>query len=587
MNSVPSNCILFKTLTGIGATHLEIQTGRHSIIIEPNVPVIKGKKKAHSTILAVHEGVYIPEIENYLNDTKIRYKKIITTPESFAKVKEAIAECELNMYQDFFLMFDECDRTSKDVDFRKDIILPMEDFFKFENKAFVSATATIPSDKRFEQQGFEILEIVPRFDYRKPLNLVQTNNPFSALRNSLQEIISVKDKESIFIFLNSTVGIMSIIERLGIQGQSTIFCSSNSSKKIKSNGISVCSDIDTSKFKKFNFLTSRFYSAVDIYVKEKPHVILITDLNIADHTMIDPYSDLIQVAGRFRDIQLASLTFIANHNTKISYRSEEEAKAYLNGCAETYKTIQSLRDVTNNDGAKETLTEALERITYSRFLNEDGTINRFMIDNYIHKEQLKSLFTNQTNLENSFKSPLLQKQFKVRKYLLNFNVPSFYPKVNGIQKYIDIVRRISDFLEDVYSCEKDDFCLDIKEYVLKDIEATHPEMVEAYNKLGKDMLCKIGYSKKLVNNALERFDKEVGGRNNFEFLDELNATFAVNEFYSGNIIKDNFVNLVEKYKLPYTNKKRYLNDFKRFFNLSNRTSRNKKKGYVILERKFN
>ena len=45
-NEIQSNVILAKTLTGIGATHCELfQAKRHSIIIEPNVPVIIGKRR--------------------------------------------------------------------------------------------------------------------------------------------------------------------------------------------------------------------------------------------------------------------------------------------------------------------------------------------------------------------------------------------------------------------------------------------------------------------------------------------------------------------------------------------------------------
>ena len=35
---IPTNTILNKTLTGLGATHSEIHSKRNSIIIEPNVP---------------------------------------------------------------------------------------------------------------------------------------------------------------------------------------------------------------------------------------------------------------------------------------------------------------------------------------------------------------------------------------------------------------------------------------------------------------------------------------------------------------------------------------------------------------------
>ena len=44
---IPSNVILNKTITGCGATTLEINAPRNSIIIEPNVPVIIGKKARH------------------------------------------------------------------------------------------------------------------------------------------------------------------------------------------------------------------------------------------------------------------------------------------------------------------------------------------------------------------------------------------------------------------------------------------------------------------------------------------------------------------------------------------------------------
>ena len=36
-NMIPTNTILNKTLTGLGATHSEIHSKRNSIIIEPNV----------------------------------------------------------------------------------------------------------------------------------------------------------------------------------------------------------------------------------------------------------------------------------------------------------------------------------------------------------------------------------------------------------------------------------------------------------------------------------------------------------------------------------------------------------------------
>ena len=45
MPEIPTNSIINKTVTGCGATYAEINAPRHSVIIEPNVPVIEGKLK--------------------------------------------------------------------------------------------------------------------------------------------------------------------------------------------------------------------------------------------------------------------------------------------------------------------------------------------------------------------------------------------------------------------------------------------------------------------------------------------------------------------------------------------------------------
>ena len=74
------------------------------------------------------------------------------------------------MYEDYFLLFDECEKAIQDVGYRGDIYLPVEDFFRFRNKAMVSATPIVPSDPRFAEQGFEMLRIVPTYDYRQAVN---------------------------------------------------------------------------------------------------------------------------------------------------------------------------------------------------------------------------------------------------------------------------------------------------------------------------------------------------------------------------------------------------------------------------------
>lgn len=588
ISQIPSNAIIQKVLTGIGATYLEINTPRNSIIIEPNVPVIKGKRKSKKNkILGVLEGIYVPDIEAYLMNSTIIHKKIMTTPESFHKVKEAMERLGIDMYKDYFLMYDECDRTTADVDFRENIILPLENFFSFEDKAFVSATAVIPSDTRFEHYGFEVYKIEPQFDFSKPLNIVTTNNPLLALRESFKEIIKVIEGERVYIFFNSIIGIMSVIERANLHGKCAIFCSDGSGDKIKRDkGIKVYNDINESNFMEFNFFTSRFYSAVDININEPPHVIVFTDLNVAEHTMIDPYSDLIQISGRFRGINLASLTFISNQQIKLSYKSPKEAQEYLNGCGETYTTFQSLRDVASNEGARDLLTEALEKVTYSKFLTKDGEKNYFMIDNYFQKEKIKSLYADPKKWKEAFESVELKKQFNTISFEYNFKIPSYYPKVYGVQNFIETVKEVSNLLDILYEDEEVYSVLN-KDELWGDIAKTHPEIVSGYQKLGKEKLCKNGYTKKHIQKAILEHDQSTGILGNFDFLVELDMTFNVGEFYDEKVIKSEFRQLIVKYNLPYHNKIKLKSDFERFYKLSSRTTRKKVKGYIIQEKKYN
>ena len=65
-NKIGTNTILCKTLTGLGATYSEIKAPRHSIIIEPNRPVITGKCKdpehKNDNLFGVYQGIFTDDI---------------------------------------------------------------------------------------------------------------------------------------------------------------------------------------------------------------------------------------------------------------------------------------------------------------------------------------------------------------------------------------------------------------------------------------------------------------------------------------------------------------------------------------------
>ena len=589
IKEIPSNAILNKVLTGIGATHLELITKRNSIIIEPNLPVIVGKRNKHKNILGVIEGIYISDIQAYLMNDNILFKKIMTTPESFGKVKQAMENLGINMYEDYFLMFDECDRTAHDIDFRENITLPMNDFFLFKNKAFVSATAVTPSDPRFKEQGFEIYQIQPDFGHSKNLDLIVTNNPPYALKIHFNERVNVKDDEKAFIFLNSSAGIVSFIERENLHSQCAVFCSETSAKKIrKRKGIDVHENIDESKLKKFNFLTSRFYSAVDINVSEKPHIVVITDHKLAKFTMVDPYSDLIQISGRFRDIELASFTFISTYDDSLTGFSKSEAIKYLKCQNQIHRYIESLRDISQDIESSRAFNDALTRTPYSDFLNEDGKINYFRVDNFILKEGLKLNYNGENILYQNLTSDKLKKRLNVTYKPMFFNHSSFYPKVSAGTTSRDEIEELLDTLDNVFTDSEFQYGININENVLKEFEKHNPILLEAYKKLGREKILNGGFSDRKLKHAILEYDQSIGITNNHVFLDELYLTLTVDSFYPEKHIKATFQKLVEKYDLPYNNKSKYMNDFKRFFEIGSRTTRKgyKGKGYVLLRKKF-
>lgn len=258
---IPSNVILDKTLTGIGATFTEIHTKRNSIIIEPNVPVIVGKCQKESNCLGVYSETTVSQIKKYLNNDAIKYKKILTTPEGFKKIRKAAGNSYNQIQQTYFCLFDECEKLTQDCDYRANITQPVYDFFEFKEKAFVSATPLNVSHPEFENQNFIRLKVEPLFDYRMNLHLIVTNCYERTVREELERL---KDSSCVCIFLNSVTGINALVNSLNLKDNSRIYCSEDGVKKLKECGFDNAVSSISYPLAKYNILTSRFYSAVDI-----------------------------------------------------------------------------------------------------------------------------------------------------------------------------------------------------------------------------------------------------------------------------------------------------------------------------------
>lgn len=529
---IPTNTILYKTLTGLGATYGELKADRNSIIIEPNVPVIVGKcndpKHKEDNLFGVYEGVYTEDVIKYLEKSADKRTKILTTPESFQKVKDAFELMDMDIYGTCFLLFDECHKIVKDADYRSDITLPFDDFFLFNEKALVSATPISFSDPRFEMQKFQIIRIEPAFEYKLPVSLIHTNNVLEQLKRTLDKL----DATDICLFVNSTDMIYSFIKQLDIENESTVFCAKKSVEKLKNKKFKhAFEQWSKSKMKKYNFFTSRFYNALDIELKIKPTVIMISDVYFSEYSMIDPHTDAIQAIGRFRN-GVNRVCHIFNTNPNLPVRTEEEIGIYLQANKEVYDKIKTFYDCATSEEARNAYHGILKVLPFNQMLNKDGKENFFAIDNYVDEALLKSSYNAQEKLIASYRS----------NRLFDLDVESAYfpfgdfERLKKESKYASLKDKRKEVVRQLELLKGDDETEMIRNYK-EDLRKADSFIYGAYEEIGKEMIESLDYSVKRIKEAmiLKQYREKTEGT---EFIQLIKNSFKVGQKYTKKYIKE-------------------------------------------------
>lgn len=529
---IPTNTILYKTLTGLGATYGELKADRNSIIIEPNVPVIVGKcndpKHKEDNLFGVYEGVYTEDVIKYLEKSADKRTKILTTPESFQKVKDAFELMDMDIYGTCFLLFDECHKIVKDADYRSDITLPFDDFFLFNEKALVSATPISFSDPRFEMQKFQIIRIEPAFEYKLPVSLIHTNNVLEQLKRTLDKL----DATDICLFVNSTDMIYSFIKQLDIENESTVFCAKKSVEKLKNKKFKhAFEQWSKSRMKKYNFFTSRFYNALDIELEIKPTVIMISDVYFSEYSMIDPHTDAIQAIGRFRN-GVNRVCHIFNTNPNLPVRTEEEIGIYLQANKEVYDKIKTFYDCATSEEARNAYHGILKVLPFNQMLNKDGKENFFAIDNYVDEALLKSSYNAQEKLIASYRS----------NRLFDLDVESAYfpfgdfERLKKESKYASLKDKRKEVVRQLELLKGDDETEMIRNYK-EDLRKADSFIYGAYEEIGKEMIESLDYSVKRIKEAMilkQNREKTEGT----EFIQLIKNSFKVGQKYTKKYIKE-------------------------------------------------
>ena len=580
LSEIPTNVILNKTVTGCGATYTEIKTPRNSIIVEPNRPVIYGKERQEKhkddNIKGVYQGVKQKNIVEYLEKTKRQGKfiKIMTTPESFPKVIDALEEVDIDIRYECFLLFDECEKITKDCDYRQDITLPMDLFFQCQNKAMVSATPiTDLSDPRFN--SFKVIKIDPKFEYKKNLNLFTTNNVLQRTKEVIPAMLELG--KPLFVFVNSTDMIYALMNKLNLVEQSAVFCSEKSADKLKQLKFKAAyEDWDAAKMKQVNWMTSRFYSALDIELDEQPIVMMITDVYIAQWTMFDPFTDSVQVVGRFRN----GVSYIV-HISNWDYRIQYHMRAFFQAKCECDKLIYEQMNTFYNDAPSPEYHAAyydvLQVLPYKKFLKTDKSVNYFKMDNYVDEEMTKVYYGDPKRLVEAY---VQGEHFIVGHFLKTYTVGD-YERLRIEDKSISVKekrRRIVEQLEMLGECETE---ADMQ--YKRDLRAADAFIVDAYDQLGKKDIEESGYSVTKIKEAVivKRHQEKASSR---DVLELVNLHFKEGRWYSRKYIKTKLDAIYTKMEIPRP-KAVTSGNIRVFFTAVEKNKKNSK-GYLLLTRKF-
>lgn len=593
-SEIKSNTILCKSLKGIGATHIEITTPRHSILIEPNVPPIRGKssnpKYKDYNLFPVIKGVSTDDVIEYLEKTLSEKKniKILTTPESFLKVKKAFQELGLNMYQICFLLFDECHKIVQDNDYREAITLPIDDFFYFNNKAFVSATPLISSDPRFEEQSFSLINIEPNYlkgkkatDYpnimhskngndfkdariitsdmkmteehhqKYEVTLVPTNNVLEALKHWVKHLEEVQGKEvqPFCFFLNSTNLILQIINKLGLEDKSSVFCAGRSVQKLEMQGYKNAHEDWSEKYKKpFMFFTSRFYNALDIEMEEKPNVFFISIPFFSDYTLVDPFTDVKQALGRFRN-GVSRIVHIVNFNKNFPSKTVEDVNTYIYGLEMAYNTVRTLYKNADNQEIKSALKSALDLLPYNKIL-KNGNIDYFAKDNFIQEELIKSYYHSPSNLLDRYRESNSFTVWKEPTFLVPISDTDKLSLSSESGSKRDLRKEIVKYLVKIEEMIDDR----APEPFIKELESYDKFIVDAFFALGG---IKGGVQKIEECNYMPKRIKEaiiLNKKHSYKTVELIKNSFKVGQRYSHNFIKKELKRIYDLQGIEMDNK---------------------------------
>ena len=432
--------IIDKKIPGIGATTLEINSKRNSIIVFPTKALAYGKHSKHPNTLYVgseikgqNEKVTNQQIEEYL--AKDGYKKLLVVADSLGRLLGIIGK----NYRDYFLMIDEVDVLQTDNNFRPQLENVIDYYLIFPPKNRCMVTATM---KEFSNPHLKTecrFPITWKYNTHRNIDLLHTDNVTQAV---IEKVIS-HPTEKVFIAYNSILQIRNIISSLDeeTRKECAILCSEASIKEAGEYFAPKLGDNNTLPAR-INFATCCYFTGIDI--EDSYHLITVSDVR-RSHSMLT-LDRMTQIHGRCRKVNgILSETIIYNTLGYVSVMEsmEKYTATLLNKAQKVLKVLESADTISQGDYTltdlfaiiKEAIREkAQERIAGNELINltrkdvHGKDVPAYLkIDYIIERTELYSTYFMPETLKE-----VLRKQVKIISYnSLNYDVS---PEQNIIEK---------------------------------------------------------------------------------------------------------------------------------------------------------
>lgn len=509
MEDLPQNCIFNKVVTGCGGTTVALFNKHNQIIAVPTTELITNKTgltEAGVANITSPDGIKTQSVFGLFDKFKLAQKALkeyVASPGTkkilctYDKVVQLVRFIEPQHYQ---ILIDEYHQLLKAYSYRSKAVKGvLENFRKFKSFCFLSATPISPDFTPSVLDGVEQIDAVWENTDTLIVKLEQTNNPYVKAANIINEYktngyleINGKRSYEAFFFINSVTDIAAILKHCNLSNDEVkIVCANDKPNRAKLSGYTISNSRAANK--KFTFITSKSFEGADYFSDTGLCFVVSNSRN--KNTLLDISTDIYQIAGRigtetnpFRNtlVHIFNTTGKRKLNLDITY---DEYKQVIQN------EIKGANIIINAANADEDAKNMVESIIKNEYILKDETGNYTLNDTLI---KLK-LFNYRIEQQ------IYKTGVQLRK---NYNTNGILTTEIDYEKLENTIGKASKKMpfKDAYLKYSElrkgfDFGNQATE-----IAKIQPLVVDAYNKLGDDMVRKLRYIKKDIEKTLINSD---------------------------------------------------------------------------------